>query len=230
MPAVLKDDPMGLWERARARGGMLEPEALRVLEAAGVPVVRHGFARSLEEAEEAARRLGFPVVAKVVSPAIMHKSDVGGVETAVADPAGLAAAWARLSRLEGFAGVLIAERLSGLELIFGAKIDEQFGPVILLGLGGTAVEIYRDVVTRLAPLRERDVASMVCCLRGARLLTGFRGCPAVSLPKLTAALLAFSRLVVEIAERIDSIDLNPVFCTPERCVVADARILLAPTP
>ncbi len=219
-----------LWERARADGWIPEPEALRLLEAAGVPVVRHGFARSLEEAQAAARRIGFPVVAKVVSPAILHKSDVGGVETAVADPAGLSAAWTRLSRLEGFTGALIAERLAGLELIFGAKIDAQFGPVILFGLGGTAVEIYRDVVTRLAPLRERDVASMVCCLRGARLLTGFRGCAAVSLPKLTAALLAFSRLVMEIAERIEAIDLNPVFCTAERCVVADARILPAPIP
>ena len=89
---------------------------------------------------------------------------------------------------------------------------------------------YTPQLAGLAPLRERDVASMVCCLRGARLLTGYRGCAAVSLPKLTAALLAFSELVTAIAERIDSIDLNPVFCTPERCAVADARIVLAPAP
>lgn len=227
---MLKDALPGIWDAARPHGWVLEPEALRLLEAAGVPVARHAFAAGLEEALAAASRIGYPVVAKVVSPAILHKSDVGGVETSILDPAGLAAAWARLSRLPGFTGALVAERLSGLELIFGAKIDEQFGPVILLGLGGTAVEIYRDVVTRLAPLRERDVASMVCCLRGARLLTGFRGCAAVNLPKLTAALLAFSELVTAIADRIESIDLNPVFCTPERCVVADARIVLAQAP
>ncbi|RPJ77499.1 MAG: hypothetical protein EHM15_00125 [Desulfobacteraceae bacterium] len=140
----------------------------------------------------------------------------------------LAAAWERFSRLPGFAGVLVAEMLAGHELIVGAKLDFQFGPVILMGIGGTAVEVYKDTVTRMAPLTARDVPAMLGCLRGSRLLTGHRGGEAVNVAKLTELVLAFSALVMDLGERIDSIDLNPVFCSSERCVVADARILLPP--
>ena len=116
--------------------------------------------------------------------------------------------------------------LSGHELIVGAKIDYQFGPVILLGIGGTGVEIYQDTVIRMAPLRERDVPAMLGCLRGGRLLTSHRGLPGVSIPRLTEMMLRFSALVMDLGDRIESIDLNPVFCSAERCVVADARIIL----
>jgi hypothetical protein len=157
----------------------------------------------------------------------MHKSDVKGVPPDIANEGSLAEVYERFSRLLGFEGVVIAEMLSGQELIVGAKVDFQFGPVILLGIGGTAVEIYNDTVTRMAPLKARDVESMLTCLRGSRLLTGYRGFAAVNIPKLTAMMLAFSDVVMELGDRIDSIDLNPVFCSPQRCVVADARIVLA---
>ena len=213
---------------ARTDGWVLEPEALRLLAAAGVPVPRFAWAKSERHALEAAAVIGYPVVAKVVAPKVMHKSDVQGVKPGILDAADLTNVYGRFSRMPGFDGVVVAEMLSGRELIVGAKIDFQFGPVILLGLGGTAVEIYNDTVTRMAPLKARDVESMLACLRGSRLLTGYRGFAAVNVPLLIEMMLAFSDVVMELGDRIDSIDLNPVFCSPERCTVADARILLAP--
>ena len=212
---------------ARKHGWVLEPEALRLLGAAGVPGPKFAWAKSKTDALAAAADIGYPVAAKVVSPQVMHKSDVQGVQPGIPDAESLGKVYDRFSRLPEFEGVVVAEMLSGRELIVGAKIDFQFGPVILLGIGGTAVEIYKDTVTRMAPLKARDVESMLTCLRGSRLLTGHRGVAAVSIPKLTEMMLAFSDLVMELGDRIDSIDLNPVFCSPERCTVADARIILA---
>ncbi len=227
---MLSGPVTAILDNARPDGWVMEPEALRLLQGAGVEVARFTWARSQAEALQAAAAIGYPVVAKVVSPSIVHKSDVGGVATGIADEAGLALAFDRLSRLPGFEGIVVAEQLSGSEFIVGAKNDFQFGPVVLLGIGGTGVEIYKDTVTRLAPLKERDVGSMLACLRGGRLLTGYRGTPGVDTAKLTELMLNFSELVVRIADRIDSIDLNPVFGTAERCVVADARIILTLPP
>jgi acetate---CoA ligase (ADP-forming) subunit beta len=225
---MLSAEMVDMIDAARKDGWVLEPEALRLLEATGVPVPRFVWAKSETQTLEAAAGIGYPVVAKVVSRKIMHKSDVQGVKPGIPDAEDLTNAYARFSCLPGFEGVVVAEMLSGHELIVGAKVDFQFGPVILLGIGGTAVEIYKDTVTRMAPLKAHDVESMLACLRGSRLLTGHRGFAAVNIPKLTEMMLAFSDVVMELADRIDSIDLNPVFCSPERCTVADARILLAP--
>jgi succinyl-CoA synthetase beta subunit len=224
---MLSADGVEIIEAARPRGWVLEPDALRLLETAGVPVPRFAWAKSPAEAAEAASGIGYPVAAKVVSPQILHKSDVKGVQAGVADSGGLTDAYERFSRLPGFEGVLVAEMLSGHELIVGAKHDFQFGPVVLLGIGGTAVEVYQDTATRMAPLKASDVQSMLTCLRGGRLLTGHRGAAAVNLSRLTETVLKFSDLVMALGDRIDSIDLNPVFCSPERCVVADARIMLS---
>lgn len=225
---MLKGDLVEIMEASRPHGWVMEPEALRLLAMAGVPVPRFTWARSLDDALRAAAEIGYPVAAKVVSPQIMHKSDVKGVQAGIADSRGLADAYERFSRLPGFEGALVAEMLSGHELIVGAKLDFQFGPVILLGIGGTAVEIYQDTATRMAPLKAGDVRSMLACLRGHRLLAGHRGAAAVNVSRLTETVLSFSELVMALGDRIESIDLNPLFCSPEHCVVADARIVLAP--
>jgi acyl-CoA synthetase (NDP forming) len=114
----------------------------------------------------------------------------------------------------------------GVELIVGAKIDYQFGPVILLGMGGTGVEIYKDAVLRMAPLQERDVSSMVKNLKAHPLLEGYRGSEPVDLNGLTHMMLAFSNLVMDLEEEIESMDLNPVMCSSKSCIIADARIML----
>ena len=122
--------------------------------------------------------------------------------------------------------MLVEETVSGIELILGAKNDFQFGPVVLFGMGGLWVEIYRDVILRLAPLRQRDIDSMIWCLKARSLLEGFRGSNPVNFKELKKLLLTFSDFVLDLEGAMESIDLNPVFCNSERCVVADARIIL----
>jgi hypothetical protein len=128
--------------------------------------------------------------------------------------------------MDGFESMLIEEMVSGLELIIGAKIDDQFGPVIMLGMGGTGVEIYQDISLRMVPVSSEDVASMINSLKGSRLLSGYRGGVVVNRDELIRTLICFSEFVMAAAQMIESIDLNPVICSAERCVVADARIIL----
>jgi succinyl-CoA synthetase beta subunit len=216
----------GILSDSRELGWVLEPEAKRLFSLAGLDVPKFMWTREVGEAVRFAREVGYPVVAKVVSPRILHKSDAGGVVTGIDGDDKLTETFGRLSRLKGFAGVLVEEMLSGIELIVGAKIDYQFGPVILLGIGGTGVEIYRDTTLRMAPLKEKDIDSMLKDLKAHQLLEGYRGSEPVNLAKLNGMVVAFSSLVMELEGFIESIDLNPVLCSSKRCVVADARIML----
>lgn len=224
---MLNDDMKQILEQSRARGWVLEPDAKRLLKTAGMDVPRSLNTKDPEEAVRFAQDIGFPVVAKVVSPDILHKSDVHGVRTGVQDGDGLRRAMEHFASLEGCEGTLVEESVQGLELIVGAKVDEQFGPVVLLGIGGTAVEIYQDTVIRMAPLTQRDVDSMVKGLTAHRLLEGFRGADPVDMNALSRALITFSSLLTDLAGHIESIDLNPLMCSKDRCAVADARILLS---
>jgi succinyl-CoA synthetase beta subunit len=212
---------------SRATGWVLEPKAKELLAAAGLVVPQFTWAHDRDDATRFARTIGYPVVAKVVSPAIIHKSEAGGVVVGITGDDELRAAYERFQTLPGFAGMLVEEMVDGMELIVGAKVDYQFGPVILVGIGGTSVEIYKDTSIRMAPLVPQDVASMVHGLRAHQLLEGYRGSAPINGQALTATLMAFSGLVMDCRAMIESIDLNPVKCTAERCIVADARIMLA---
>jgi acyl-CoA synthetase (NDP forming) len=225
--AVLSKEMEEILTAARERGWVLEPEAKQLLSMAGLAVPRFTWAHDIEEATRFARTIGYPVVAKVVSPAIIHKSDAGGVRIGIKGDDELGAAYERFHALAGFAGMLVEEMVDGVELIVGAKVDYQFGPVILVGIGGTSVEIYRDTSIRMAPLASTDVASMVHGLRAHQLLEGYRGAAPINAQALTDTLMAFSGFVMDGEALIESIDLNPVMCTAERCIVADARIVLA---
>jgi acyl-CoA synthetase (NDP forming) len=213
-------------EAARADGWVLEPDAKRLFRLAGFDVPRLTLARTPEEANRFAREIGYPVVAKVVSPRVLHKSDVGGVVVGIADAGRLEEVFRRFQGMEGFVGMIVEETVSGIELILGAKIDFQFGPMILLGMGGTGVEIYQDVALRMAPLSGKDVRAMIAGLKARRLLDGYRGAEKVDREKLTETVLAFAAVVMELQEWIASIDINPLLCSSRRCTVADARILL----
>lgn len=211
---------------AEQRGWLLEPEGNELMMRAGLPVPRFSLAGSEEEAVRSARRIGYPVAAKVVSPLVLHKSDKGGVVPGVPGDNEVREAWRRLSAIEGFEGMLVEEMVKGAEMIVGAKIDFQFGPVILLGMGGTAVEVFPDVAIRMAPLADKDPELMFGSLRGRKLLSGYRGRPAVNVAKLSQFLLGFSRLVMDLHPYLGSIDLNPVMCSPEACTIADVRIMV----
>jgi len=227
---VLNQSIKDILTASKKQGWVLEPEAKRLLADAGMSVPRFLWATRAEDAAGYAKKIGYPVVAKVVSPAIIHKSDQDGVAVGIGSEAHLKKVYNRFSRLDGFAGMLVEETLKGVELIVGSKTDHQFGPVVLLGIGGTGVEIFQDFSVRMAPLKERDVVSMIQGLKAHKLLEGYRGAPAVDLKKLTQTLLAFSELVMALAEPVESIDLNPVMCSGKSCIVADARIMLNPYP
>lgn len=212
---------------AKKNGWVLEPEAKRLLSVAGIPVPDFRWVSTQTALLAAAAEIGYPVVAKVVSPAIVHKSEHNAVAVGIKDDAALTEVFKSYSRMEGFAGVLVEPVIAGIELIVGAKIDHQFGPVILLGIGGTAVEIYQDIALRMAPLSDGDVFSMVESLGGVRLLKGYRGAEPIDMAALCGLVTDFSALVMDLATVIDTVDLNPVKCTGRKCVVADARIMLA---
>jgi len=213
-------------EGAQNDGWVLEPDAKRIISLAGIAVPRHTMARTLDEALISARQIGYPVVAKIVSPRILHKSDAGGVAVGIADPSRLEEVIRNFTTMDGFRGVLVEEMVSGVELILGATIDSQFGPMILLGMGGTGVEIYRDVSLRMAPLSERDARSMARGLKARKVLEGYRGADPVDMNRLAGTVVSFSDLVMELADRIESIDINPLFCSATNCLAGDARIIL----
>ena len=212
---------------AKKAGWVMEPEAKHFLNLAGLPVPNYSRVFSLDAAVEAAQNMGYPIVAKVVSPQVLHKSEMGGVIVGIDSDAKLAEVFHRFSAIDSFAGMIIEEILTGMELIIGAKIDFQFGPIVVLGIGGTAVEIYQDTSIRMAPLTSRDVISMMKNLKAHRIIEGYRGSEPVNLKKLTEIVVTFSDLLMELEGVVESIDLNPVMCTSEKCIVADARIMLA---
>ena len=212
---------------AKEAGWVMEPEAKRFLNLAGLPVPNYSRVFSLDAAVEAAQSMGYPIVAKVVSPQVLHKSERDGVIVGIDSDAKLAEVFRRFSAIDEFAGMIVEEILTGMELIIGAKIDFQFGPIVFLGIGGTAVEIYQDTSIRMAPLTPKDVFSMIKNLKAHRVLEGYRGSEPVNLNKLTEIVVTFSNLLMELEDVVESIDLNPVMCSSQKCIVADARIMLA---
>ena len=223
---MLTEEMKDILSGAKGRGWVLEPEAKRLLSLAGLEVARFLFAATVEEVVRFAKEIGYPLVGKVVSPKVVHKSEKNGVELGIGGDRKLRETFHRFSKIEGFAGMLVEEMVSGIELIVGAKNDYQFGPVVLFGIGGVWAEIYRDVVLRMAPLDQRDIDSMVRCLKARPLLEGYRGSNPVNLKELNRLLIAFSNIVMDLDPEMESIDLNPVLCSSTQCVVADARIIL----
>jgi hypothetical protein len=224
---MLRDNIRKIFHEAKERGWVMEPQAKGLLGLAGMDVPRFLFTADVAEAIRFADKIKYPVVAKVVSPDVIHKSDASGVVLGIPGAQRLGEIFAEMGKIRGFQGIIVEESLKGIELIVGMKMDKQFGPVILLGMGGTAVEIYKDVTLRMAPLREHDTESMMRCLIARPLLEGYRGSEGVNVNELKKMLLAFSSLVMEFEKEVESVDLNPVICNASRCVVADARIMLA---
>ena len=223
---MLTGEMKSILAAARHVGWVMEPEAKRLFSLAGLDVPRFRWAKDKKEVAPFGEEIGYPLVAKIVSPKVVHKSDIKGAVVGIKAQPELMEIHQRFSQVEAFNGMLIEERVSGIEVIIGAKMDVQFGPVILLGMGGTSAEIYRDVSLRMAPLNPIDVASMVKCLKAHELLEGYRGSDPINLGELAKTIQTFSALVMDLQGEMESIDLNPVICSSTRCVVADARIML----
>ena len=223
---MLTGEMKEIMRASRNFGWVMEPEAKRMLSLAGLTIPRFRWAKDEKEVARFADEIGYPLVAKIVSPKVVHKSDTKGVVVGIKTQRELMEVYKRFSQAEAFAGMLIEERVSGVELIVGAKMDDQFGAIILLGMGGTSAEIYRDVSLRMAPLSPIDIGSMVKCLKAHELLEGYRGSDPINLGDLVKTLHTFSAIGMDLQDEIESIDLNPVICSSTRCVVADARIML----
>ncbi|GAB6272402.1 MAG: acetate--CoA ligase family protein [Smithella sp.] len=223
---MLKKEIRDILEKSKKWGWVLEPDAQKIFSLYGFKTPKYGVATKAAQAVSLARQIGYPVVAKIVSPDVVHKSDVQGVVVGIKDDEALVRTLARLSRIDGFVGMLIAEMAKGIELIVGAKNDFQFGPMILLGMGGVGVEIYKDVSLRMAPLKTRDADHMIQELAARKLLTGYRGSEPINLNALKKTIVTFSHLMMDMQDVVESVDLNPVMCTAKSCIVVDARIML----
>jgi acetyltransferase len=213
---------------------LTEEEAYGLLARAGIATAPYAVAASAAQAREAAARLGFPVVMKVSSREIVHKSDVHGVMVGIADEAGAEAAFHELLRRAGQSGVeatqvLVARQMSGHELIAGYVRDAHFGPIVMVGIGGVFVEVLKDVSIRLAPLSRADAKAMLTELRGAPLLLGSRNQAPSDIDAVAEILVRLGELGAA-EPRIGEIDLNPVFVTPAGAHAADARVILDQTP
>lgn len=217
------------------RSVLTEPEAAEVLAAYGIPTVPAIKARTAVEASEAAQQLGFPVVLKVLSRNISHKSDVGGVQLNLASPGAVIQAAEDMlatvlraapeARIDGFNVQLMVRRPGAHELILGVAEDSVFGPVILFGQGGTAAEVIGDRVVGLPPLNPLLAQEMIQATRISRLLHGYRDRPAADIEALTLTLIKLSQLVSDL-HRVAELDINPLLADASGVIALDARIVI----
>ena len=220
--------------KKQGRDVLTEIEAKQVFKDAGIKTVGdHGWRPSQKEALAIAAEIGFPVVLKIASPDITHKSDAGGVKTGLKSGAEVRKAYREImasvqekypkAKIEGVSVQSMAR--PGIEIIVGMYKDAQFGPVIMFGLGGIFVEVLKDVSFRLIPILPRDAEQMIKEIKGYALLNGYRGQEPADIPSLVDILLKVSDLVEKTPE-IKEIDLNPIFAYKDSAVAVDARIVL----
>lgn len=222
---------------AEGRAALPEIESKRLLESIGIATAIPQAATSADEAARVAERIGFPVVLKVISPEVSHKSEVGGVLLNLYSAAEVRkgfedirrsmAAKAPDARFEGVAVQAMAPE--GVELIVGVTHDDRFGALVMAGLGGIFVEVLKDTALRLAPVDENEARSMLAELRGSALLRGARGRDAVDIDAVAKLIATLSRFAVENPE-LREMDLNPVVAYPDGIRVLDARVLLGEVP
>ena len=228
-PAITADPG----RRARALGlltaaGRSGTASLELLREYGIPVARAERVTSARAAVAAAARIGYPIVLKTDQPGLAHKSDVGGVIAGIASRARLAAAYADLASRLGPAALVCQAIPAGPELALGIVRDPALGPLIVVGAGGTLVELIADRAVALPPLTCAQAAGLVAGLKVRTLLAGARGAPPADLDAIARAAVALASLATEIGEYIDALDINPLICGPEGAVAVDALVIPRP--
>jgi acyl-CoA synthetase (NDP forming) len=200
-------------------------EDLELLNSYGFKLLPYNLAKSKDEALVAARKIGYPIVLKIVSPEITHKTDVGGVKINIKNDQMLKLAYDDIlesAKGKSVDGVLVQKMArKGVELIVGGKKDDQFGHMIVLGLGGIYVEIFRDVTARICPIDEEDIDEMLGELKAHPLLTGARGKKPVNIHALKRLMLRVSKFLKQ--EDIKEMDLNPIVFDDKGCDIVDVR-------
>jgi acetyltransferase len=211
-----------------------EVASKKLLRAYGIPISKEEIAQSAADAANIAKKIGFPVVAKVVSPDILHKSDIGGVVLNLNSAAEVKKAFndivARVKKLKTrpkLEGVLIAQQVKAdLELVVGASLDAEMGPVVLFGTGGVDIELLKDVALAGAPLDEAEASQLIGRTKAGIKMKGYRGKPALHEPSAVKALVGLSNLMADAGSRIASIDVNPFLINAKTGVAVDALIVL----
>lgn len=208
-----------------------EESAKSILSEYGIKVPEYSIVTSDSEALVKSREIGFPLVAKIVSDQILHKTDVQGVKVGLQNEEETKEAFldmhGRLSKEYDVKGVLLEKMVpKGIELIVGLQNDPQFGPVIMLGLGGIYTELFKDISFRVLPITKEDALDMINDLKGNKILKGFRGSEPVDLDILCDAIVKIGNLGTDMAKYIDSVDFNPIILYPQNYYVVDAKILL----
>jgi len=208
-----------------------EESSKEILSEYGIKVPQYALVTSTDEAVKKSREIGFPLVAKIVSADILHKTDVGGVKVRLNSEDDVKKAFDdmfyRLKEKYDVKGVLLEKMVpNGVELIIGLQNDSQFGPSIMVGLGGIYTELFKDVSFRVLPITKDDASKMLETLRGKDILKGFRGSKPINMDMLSEAIVNIGTLGVDLAGKYDSIDFNPVVVYPESYFVVDAKIIL----
>ena len=207
---------------------MLEPQAMAWLRENKIPTPEFRFAETADQAAQGCREIGYPVVMKVVSPDILHKSEWGGVKLDIRDDVAARAAYESIRQAaagQDFRGVIIYPMIrDAQEVLLGLSRDPQFGPVVMFGLGGIYTEVLRDIALRIAPLDRAEAEAMIREIRAFPILEGIRGQPPRDLDALAETLVNFSRLPFLYPE-IEQVDLNPVFLLPKGLFVGDVRVI-----
>jgi len=219
--------------RKEKRKFLLEPEAKTVCIKCGIPITNFKVAKNEAEAVKFAEQIGYPIVLKIVSPDIIHKSDVGGVIVGLKDAQEVRNAYKQIlknvKKHEANAkivGILVQEMApSSTEVIVGAIKDPQFGPALMFGLGGIFVEVLKDVTFRVAPITRDEACEMITEVKAYPLLKGYRNQPPADTEAIVQILLNTSRLVMEHQE-IKELDLNPIMVYEKGAKTVDARIIL----
>ncbi|MDQ3718962.1 MAG: acetate--CoA ligase family protein, partial [Thermoproteota archaeon] len=212
-----------------------EELAKEILAEYQIKVPRYALVTDVNESIKKAKEIGFPLVAKIVSPQILHKTDVGGIRVGLSSEEEVRQTfndlYTRLSKQYEVKGVLLEKKVpQGIELIVGLQNDSQFGPVIMVGLGGIYTEIFKDVVFRILPITNTDATAMIEDLRGKQILKGFRGADPINIGMLSDALVKIGKLGTDMAAYYESIDFNPVIAYPNDYYVVDAKIILREKP
>jgi len=220
--------------RAEGRNLLTEIEAKELLHEAGVPVQRALLTTTEEEAIAQAEQVGYPVVLKIVSPDITHKSDIGGVKVGLEDSTAVSAAFNEImsnaksaapnGKITGIAVQHMAPQ--GTEVIVGMTTDPQFGPVVMFGLGGIMVEVMKDVSFRVVPVAERDATQMISEIKGKAILDGVRGQPPLDKVAIRSVITQVSEFVEHNPDVLE-LDLNPVLVYPDGAIAVDARIVIS---
>lgn len=210
-----------------------EEASKSILKSYGVRVPPYAMVKSADEAVKAAKKIGYPLVMKIVSPQILHKTDVGGVKVGINNDADVKKTfndmYGRLSKKKGVEvkGVLLEKMVpKGVEMIVGLQVDPQFGPVIMAGLGGVMTEVFKDVAWRMLPITTSDAKSMINELKSSKLFKGFRGSEPIDMNMLAKALVQIGKIGVDNAPYVNSIDFNPIVVYPKSYYVIDAKIIL----